>query len=284
MMEKAIKQRLLGGVVLVAGAVLFLPVLLDGSGASLTIPPLPKAPEVSGVEAMAPQLDQKVAETEQAVDAAHAGRDEAQAEASAPVAGEGGDVAPDAAALAGGDTAAATAPAVSAKPVAATAATSTTAAAAAKAAATPPAAAAAKPAAPAAVPAKPAVTTPVPAKPLPMPAPVAATAPAKPVAPAVTASAKPVAKEAPAAKPGTDKALPAAWLVQVGVFSSRDKAQSLVQQLRRKGYAAVLSPQGGAFKVVVGPELNRSVADSIKARLAADPELRLNGWVQAYKP
>lgn len=291
MMEKAIKQRLLGGVVLVAGAVLFLPVLLDGSGASLTIPPLPKAPEVSGVDAMAPQLDQKVAETEQAVDAAHAGRDEAQSEAAGPVAGEGGgDVAPDAAALAGGEPAPATAPAVPApaKPVAATTAGATTAAAAAKAAATPatpPAAAPAKPAATTPVPAKPVVATPAPAKPL--PAPVAAPAPAKPVAPVaptVAAPAKPVAKEAPAARPVADKALPGAWLVQVGVFSSRDKAQSLVQQLRRKGYAAVLSPQGGSFKVVVGPELNRSVADSIKSRLAADPELRLNGWVQAYKP
>lgn len=284
MMEKAIKQRLLGGVVLVAGAVLFLPVLLDGSGASLTIPPLPKAPQVSGVEAMAPQLDQKVAETEQAVDAAHAGRDEAQSEAAGPVAGEGGgDVAPDAAALAGGEPASATAPAVPApaKPVAATTA------AAAKAAATPatpPAAAPAKPAATTPVPAKPVVATPAPAKPLPTPAPVAAPAPAKPVAPTVATPAKPVAKEAPAARPVADKALPGAWLVQVGVFSSRDKAQSLVQQLRRKGYAAVLSPQGGAFKVVIGPELNRSVADSIKSRLAADPELRLNGWVQAYKP
>lgn len=263
MMEKAIKQRLLGGLVLVAGAALFLPVLLDGSGAVLTIPPLPAAPEVGGVEAMAPRLDHKVAETEQAVDAAHAGRDAAPAEAEAGAgaaagaapAGDATDVAPDAAAAAGEGS----------SPVAPTPSASVAAGSAAK---------------PAPSPAKPA------------PAPVAAVAPAPAARPVVPVPAKPPVPPAPtvADKPSTGAPATArpsaggAWVVQVASLSSREKAQALVQQLRRKGYPAVLNPQGGQFKVVVGPELNRAVADSIKSRLAADPELKLNGWVQAYKP
>lgn len=288
MMEKAIKQRLLGGLVLVAGAALFLPVLLDGSGAALTIPPMPRAPEVGGVEALAPRLDRKVAEAEQAIDAAHAGREEAATDV-APAAGEGADVAPDAAALT----------AVDGRPPEATAASrSAMTPAAATATAPPPAVAATRPAvapvapakAPAAVAAAPqsAIVGTAPAKPaaIPTPAKPAAASPApaaaKTATPAV-AAAKP-AEPRDATRPAADQALPGAWLVQVGVFSSRDKAQALVQQLRHKGYAAVLHPQGDSFKVVVGPELNRSVADSIKTRLATDPELKLNGWVQAYKP
>ncbi|MCC2639045.1 MAG: cell division protein [Moraxellaceae bacterium] len=252
MMEKAIKQRLLGGLVLVAGAALFLPVLLDGSGAGLTIPPLPAAPEVAGVEAMAPQLEQKVAEAEQAVDAAHAGREEADAPAAE------GDVVADAAALAAEEGAAATAAAAAASP---------------KTPVTAPTARPVPPSVPAL--AKPATPAPVPAvssKP-------AAPVPAKPVA-----TAPLPAKPAPTAPKPAAAAVPGAWIVQVASLSSREQAQKLVQQLRGKGYPAVLNPQGDKWKVMVGPELNRAVADSIKNRLAADPELKLNGWVQAYKP
>jgi len=30
--------------------------------------------------------------------------------------------------------------------------------------------------------------------------------------------------------------------------------------------------------------MNRAVADTIKQKLAADSELKLSGWVQAWKP
>lgn len=235
-MEKAIKQRLLGGLVLVAGAALFLPVLLDGSGAGLTIPPLPTAPETAGVEAMAPALDEQVAATEKEVDAAHAEREAAE---SVPV-GEG-EVAPDAAALAG---------------------------------------AAPQAAAPAP---RPQASVPAPAKPAVDPAPVARPAPK--VAPAPAPLPKPVAPApAPAAKPAAKSPLPEAWAVQVAVLSSRDKAEALVRKLRAKNYPAVLKPHGGNWKVMVGPEFSRDVAESAKARMAADPELRLSGWVQSYNP
>lgn len=277
MMEKAIKQRLLGGLVLVAGAALFLPVLLDGSGAALTIPPMPAAPEVATVEEMAPRLDQKVMAADQEVDAAHAGRDavspEADGSSGAIAAGAtgtdaGSDVAPDAAALAVGG-APASAPArpvttVKPAPVVATPAAS-------------PASVAPLPAAKSPVP------TPVPDKPVatakaPGPEKVAATA--RPAAPTP-------ARDAVAASPlpRVEKAAAGAWVVQVASVSSREKAQSLLQQLRRKGYPAVLSQHGGNWKVMVGPELSREVATTMKNRLNADGDLDVNGaWVQAYKP
>ena len=46
MMEKAIKQRLVGGLVLIAGAALFLPMVLDGSGSDLVVPPMPQPPKI----------------------------------------------------------------------------------------------------------------------------------------------------------------------------------------------------------------------------------------------
>lgn len=235
MQQKAIKQRLLGGLVLIAGAALFLPILLDGSGASLSVPPMPPAPEVAGVEAMAPQLDQKVKEAEQAVDRAHAGATDGAGDmvATAPSAQ---DVAPDAAAVAADQSGPA-----QAMPPASTAAPT--------------------------LGAKPTADQ--------KPAPVQA-------APEKARADTPVAKASPA--PSASIGVPDAWVVQVASLSSRDKAEELVRKLRGKNYAAVLRPQGSSWKVLVGPELNHDVAETLKARLAADPDLHLSGWVQAYKP
>ncbi|MDF3032042.1 MAG: cell division protein [Moraxellaceae bacterium] len=237
-MEKEIKQRLLGGLVLVAGAALFLPVLLDGSGASLTVPPMPAPPQVAGVDEIAPQLDQNVAEAERAVSEAHAGRDEASAAEATAAASE---IRPDSA-----EPAAAEAGPVQPDPAAAAVAAERERLAAEKAAAEKAAAEKAR----------------------------------------LEAAAKAKAATKPATAAGSKPAVspPAAWVVQVASLSSRDKAEALVQKLRRKNYPAVISPQGSMWKVMVGPELSREVADATKAKLAADPELRLNGWVQSYKP
>lgn len=232
-MEKAIKQRLLGGLVLVAGAALLLPILLDGSGSSLTIPSMPTPPEVPGVEAVSPKLDEKVKAADQAVEAAHAER-------TLDVEGDGGEVDVE--------------PAEAAPPAQPADAASGT---------------AGKPA-PATAPSAPA------------PKPVEKAAAAKPAAPSVTPAPAEAGKTA--TKPAAPAALPQAWVVQVASLSSREKAEAMVKTLRGKGYPAVLRPQGGSWKVMVGPELSRDVAETLKSRLAADPQLRLNGWVQAYKP
>lgn len=267
-MEKAIKQRLLGGLVLVAGAALFLPMLLDGAGAPLTVPPMPTAPKVPGVEQVAPRLDAEVQTAEQSIDAAHEGRTFTDSAEAAPAVEE--DVTADAAAGA----VAATPPAVS-KP-ADKAATDL----AQDKAAQEKAAAAQK----------------AEQDKLKLAADTAAKAEAAKKAEAVkkAEAAKEAAQKAEAAKLAAAKttakpaaassALPQAWVVQVASLSAKDKADALVQKLRQKNYRAVVHQQGAVWKVIVGPELRKEVAESIKSRLAADPDLKLSGWVQAYKP
>ncbi len=254
-MEKAIKQRLLGGLVLVAGAILFLPMLLDGSGAALTVPPMPAPPVVAGVEEISPNLEAAVAEAEQSVASVHAEVPETDAAALVEE-----DVKPDIAAVAP-----ATAPVPSPAQNEASRLAEEKAAQA--------KAAAAKAAAEKAAQEKLAREK----------AAQEAKAKAEQEKARVTAQAsqpetKPVAAAPEAA------ALPTAWVVQVASLSTRDKADDLAQRLRQKSYRAVVQQQGGAWRVLVGPELRREVAESVKARLAADPEFKLDGWLQAYKP
>ena len=51
-MDTAIKQRILGGVVLLAGAAIFLPLMLDGTGAKLLsrLDPIPAHPVLPSAE------------------------------------------------------------------------------------------------------------------------------------------------------------------------------------------------------------------------------------------
>lgn len=210
-MEKAIKQRLLGGLVLVAGAALFLPILLDGSGSQLVVPPMPAAPRVPTVEAVAPGLEKQAQALDQSVAAAHA-------EPAAPAVA--GEVSPDAAAV---------------------------------------------------------------AAPAPAPAPAPKKEQAAPV-PVPRPEATPKKTMAPVAATAAADGLPQAWVVQVASLSGRDKADALVQKLHKKGFHGFVHRQGGEWKVLVGPELHKEVAETAKQRLATDPELRLNGWLQPWKP
>lgn len=87
----------------------------------------------------------------------------------------------------------------------------------------------------------------------------------------------PVAKVvAPAAAARADAAAaasPAGWSVQVGAFSTADKANKLAAELRSAGYRAYLSPVSKSGKTLqrvrVGPEADRSRAEGIAARLKA---------------
>lgn len=257
-MEKAIKQRLLGGLVLVAGAALFLPVLLDGSGAPLTMPPMPIPPKVPVLEAVAPRLDAQVKAADAAVVAAHEGQTFTDRAAVVE-----GDVVADAAANV---EAVATSPGAAA--IAAAAQATASAAADAKRALaekTEKAKAEQQKLEQQKLEQLSAQKTADKAQ-----AALAKTS-AKAVVPVTVATAK-------------SAALPEAWVVQVASLTSQDKADALVQSLRKKSYHAVAHKQGDVWKVVIGPELRREIADSIKSRLAADPELKLSGWVQAYKP
>ncbi len=66
----------------------------------------------------------------------------------------------------------------------------------------------------------------------------------------------------------------AAWAVQLGAFSARDKAEGLVRDLRRRGYSAFVLEYRAEGKVLhrvrVGPEQERSRADAIAERLRKD--------------
>lgn len=88
---------------------------------------------------------------------------------------------------------------------------------------------------------------------------------------------------AAAARPAPDAtALPAgdaaratpAWAIQLGAFSTREKADSLVANLRRRGYAAFVLEYRGSGRVLhrvrVGPEQDRERAVAIAERLRKD--------------
>jgi DedD protein len=86
--------------------------------------------------------------------------------------------------------------------------------------------------------------------------------PAAPVAPAETAGRPPVAMDT------------AAWAVQLGAFSTRAKAEGLVADLRKRGYAAFVLEYRASGKLLhrvrVGPEQDRERAVAIAERLRKD--------------
>jgi len=72
----------------------------------------------------------------------------------------------------------------------------------------------------------------------------------------------------PASQPQT------AWAVQLGAYSSRDKADRFVADLRKRGFAAFVLEYRASGKVLyrvrVGPEQDRARAEAIAARLAKE--------------
>lgn len=272
MMEKAIKQRLVGGLVLIAGAALFLPMLLDGSGADLVVPPVPKPPAVPGVEAIQPQLKTEIASADKAVDAAQAEPEFHEVTPSPAATAE--ETPPDAASLAAAE-APAPVPAVPAKPVQAPVPDKK---AEAKAAADKLTAEQARLSAQKAEAEKLAREKAEKERQLRL----EADKKAQEAKQKLVQSKPAVVAPAPAKTVAAD--LPEAWVVQVASLSAREKADELVTRLRGKGYRATVVHQTGMWKVLVGPELRKEVAESVKQRLAADPELKLSGWVQAWKP
>lgn len=89
-------------------------------------------------------------------------------------------------------------------------------------------------------------------------------------------------RQAPAATSRTAETPPAAgaaietpaWAIQLGAFSTREKADSLVASLRKRGYAAFVLEYRGSGKVLyrvrVGPEQDRERAVAIAERLRKD--------------
>lgn len=275
-MDIAVKQRILGGVVLLAAAILFLPVVLEGAGVKALQPPTPPAPpSTPTTKDLAPALQPQAQALAESISASHGEPtfypvEPAVLEEPAPL-----PATPEQYRLEESKSApVAAAPFTAASGSAEKNATDKAAAdkrAAEKAAADKRAAdklAAEKLAAEKKVAA---------AK-----AEVAKAEAAKKAAAKVEAE-KALSAEAKVAN-DPDPALPQAWVVQVARLNAPEKANALVEKLRAKGYRASKAGAGDSWRVIIGPELDRSVAESIKRRLAEDPQLKLSGWIQAYRP
>jgi DedD protein len=76
-----------------------------------------------------------------------------------------------------------------------------------------------------------------------------------------------------------------AWAIQLGTFSSKANATDLIKKLRGQGYSAYLhestSTTGKLFRVYVGPEIKRSDAQVMTQRL--EKLFNLKGMVVKYK-
>ena len=65
-----------------------------------------------------------------------------------------------------------------------------------------------------------------------------------------------------------------AWVVQVGSFSAEKNANSLAGKLMKEGYTAFVEPsfnsKGDVFRVRVGPEISKTKADALAAKIIKD--------------
>lgn len=95
----------------------------------------------------------------------------------------------------------------------------------------------------------------------------------------------PVAKATPPPKPA---ATPApritTWIVQVGNFSTRDKADAVARQLRGKGFEVFIEPIGTppVFRVAVGPESDRKRAEALIPRVEATVPGGSKPFIRSY--
>ena len=84
-------------------------------------------------------------------------------------------------------------------------------------------------------------------------------------------------------EPATNVGL-SAWVVQLGSFSSHENAESLNKKLRDAGFRSFVEPlkqkNTVSYRVRVGPELKRSDAEAINAKLKKT--MQLEGIVVQY--
>lgn len=96
--------------------------------------------------------------------------------------------------------------------------------------------------------------------------------PAAPERPAAAAPSLDEAARVQAILEGRMGATPPAtggFMVQVGAFGERDKAESLRRELAAGGFSAVIEQAGGVNRVRVGPYSSREEAERAEARLSA---------------
>lgn len=92
-------------------------------------------------------------------------------------------------------------------------------------------------------------------------------------------SAAPVSDSTPAEAPKETEAVsPSAWVVQVGSFEDEDKALALRDRLRQAGFPAFVESHRSErekilYRVRVGPELKRELAEQALAKLKREQDL-----------
>lgn len=289
-MDIAVKQRILGGVVLVAAAILFLPVVLEGAGVKALQPPAPPTPPTTPTtQDLAPALQQQAQGLAKDISASHGEPTFYPVE---PAVSE--EAAPTPATeeqfrlveSTGAKPAVAAKPVTEVKPAAVATAPDDKLAEqqlAANQAAEKAAQLKLQTAAEKKVAADKAAASKLAAEKKAAADKLAAEKAAK--AAKATTQAQPVAApSAVAASADPDPALPQAWVVQVARVNALAKADALAAKLRARGYRATVTGSAESWRVIVGPELDKAVAESIKQRLAEDPQLKLSGWIQAYRP
>ena len=75
--------------------------------------------------------------------------------------------------------------------------------------------------------------------------------------------------------------LPNGWVVQLGNFGNQSNATRLRDKVIKAGFAAYTIPNGALFKVLVGPELNRSKAEALQKQLKS--KFKMTGMVTLYE-
>jgi len=75
--------------------------------------------------------------------------------------------------------------------------------------------------------------------------------------------------------------LPNGWVVQLGNFGNKSNATRLKDKVIKAGFAAYMVPNGALFKVLVGPELNRSKAEALQVQLKS--KFKMTGMVTLYE-
>jgi DedD protein len=115
----------------------------------------------------------------------------------------------------------------------------------------------------------------VPEPPAPQPLPTASESATGGESPVATGPVPAVTTRASEAPPAGGAAIETpAWAIQLGAFSTREKADSLVANLRKRGYAAFVLEYRGSGRVLhrvrVGPEQERERAVAIAERLRKD--------------
>lgn len=73
-----------------------------------------------------------------------------------------------------------------------------------------------------------------------------------------------------------------AWLIQLVAVRNQDNAKNLVADLKKRGYQAHLKPDGGIFRVIVGPDVSK---DKLEKQVAELQKITgLKGQLQTFKP